>query len=114
MTTPTTLDPVTLDPENPCVLCGAPTIRGVNSDFCSGKCEDDYIRSLAAAESAAQDAADEIAHDVVSPPEDGATEDEATVVFKRLYAASEAALAVLRQDPTAVDAATEAAPKAVG
>ena len=28
-----------LNPESPCSLCGEPTIRGVNSDFCSLACE---------------------------------------------------------------------------
>ena len=110
MTTPT-LD-VTLDPENPCAMCGAPTIRGLNTDFCSEKCEQQY--DTGNAESLAQDNADSIAHDVVEAPEDGASEAEATAVFERLYRASEAALAVLRQDPTAINAATEAARKAVG
>jgi hypothetical protein len=29
----------TLNPDAPCALCGAPTIHGVNSDFCSLTCE---------------------------------------------------------------------------
>jgi hypothetical protein len=29
-----------LDFENRCVACGRPTVRGVNSDFCSVDCED--------------------------------------------------------------------------
>jgi hypothetical protein len=28
------------DYENRCVACGGPTVRGVNSDFCSVDCED--------------------------------------------------------------------------
>lgn len=30
---------VDLDPENSCAQCGAPTIRGLNTDFCSEACE---------------------------------------------------------------------------
>lgn len=33
------MDPA-LNPEAPCVQCGAPTVRGVNSDFCSERCEE--------------------------------------------------------------------------
>jgi endogenous inhibitor of DNA gyrase (YacG/DUF329 family) len=101
MTTPT-MD-VTLDPQNPCATCGAPTIRGVNSDFCSGACERQY---------AAQEQADSIAHDVVEAPADDseAAMDEAVDKVNSAYAA---AYNVLRQDPTALSAATEAARKAV-
>ena len=28
------------DYENPCKWCGGPTIRGLNTDFCSKGCED--------------------------------------------------------------------------
>jgi predicted nucleic acid-binding Zn ribbon protein len=105
MTTPTTLDPVTLDPENPCVLCGAPTIRGLNTDFCSEKCERQYE---------AQEQADMIAHDVVEAPADDATEADMDEALANVNCAYAAAYRVLRQDPTAINAATEAARKAVG
>ena len=32
-------DPM-LDEENPCLRCAAPTVRGLNTDFCSQACED--------------------------------------------------------------------------